>query len=284
MRFLQSRHSLFALGLLLLLLVNTLVLVGVATNRIDPPESQVILTERELQLPYRLRNENSGFSLRLEWRVFVSGDSISSYNSWDSPEWLDMAKLKELGFSFSAVRDADDPLDRIQTSKKEVFIVLENDSLYFEKIINIRESEIERVKKEFESDPENQELRDRIRSLIEKLHREQVSGSRLFAMDAGLNAEALRQRYADRHKFILVKGIIDYRYDDQDTERDNDIKFHGYIAEINNDMIHVSPPYRHMLETLTIDKKKGEPRYQVSLAYGRHFEPWVIDVRKLNLK
>ncbi|MDX2494371.1 MAG: DUF4824 family protein, partial [Desulfuromusa sp.] len=98
MKSIFSSRGLFLLGLLLLLLTNVAILAGVAANRSGNPETQVVLTEREVQIPYRSQKENSGLALHLNWRVGGVGDGGGFSSRWNSPPWFDIAKLKELGF------------------------------------------------------------------------------------------------------------------------------------------------------------------------------------------
>jgi hypothetical protein len=63
MKILLSSRALFLLGFFMIVATNIVVLSGVASNRSGNPESEVILTERELQLPYKIHEENSGLTL-----------------------------------------------------------------------------------------------------------------------------------------------------------------------------------------------------------------------------
>ena len=51
MKMLLSARGLFTLGFVIFLTTNIIVLSGVASNRAENPEAQIILTERELTLP-----------------------------------------------------------------------------------------------------------------------------------------------------------------------------------------------------------------------------------------
>ncbi|MFT7823310.1 MAG: DUF4824 family protein [Sulfurimonas sp.] len=60
-----TSKKLFLIAFLILILTNLIVLYGVFNNKKGEPESQIILTERELQVPYSTSKENSGLSLRI---------------------------------------------------------------------------------------------------------------------------------------------------------------------------------------------------------------------------
>ena len=73
----------------------------IAFNRYGEPECKVTLIERELQLPFHSNEENSGLSLQLNWRI-VSELNDNQYSRYDRmPQWLNAAKLKELGFNIN---------------------------------------------------------------------------------------------------------------------------------------------------------------------------------------
>ncbi len=282
MKFLQSQRGLFLVGFILLLLVNGVVLGGVGVNRSGDPEAQVILTERELELPYRLEKENSGLSLSLDWRVIGDDDSSNSYSNWNVPVWFDTAKLKELNVALPPT-DVLDNYDRNKKmpSEKEVFIVLELNSPLFAKVISSLEAELEKERNQFALEGQD---RDQVIRAEKRIADEHRSGTRLFAIDAGLDAVKLRQQYRDRKKYILTKGIIKYRWNYSDDDRKKR-ELRGYICRLSCGKIHVPLKYRLALEQVLggeISRKEDgvAPRFQVELAYGSRFEPWVVAVQK----
>ena len=99
MKILLSSRGLFAIGFVILVASNIVVLSGVASNRSGNPETQITLTERELQLPYRVHEENSGLTLRFAWRALGKDEDYNMYPHWRSPVWFGSEKLEELGFN-----------------------------------------------------------------------------------------------------------------------------------------------------------------------------------------
>jgi hypothetical protein len=93
-----------AAGALLILLANAVALTGVYLNRSGEPESRLVLSQRELSVPWDWRGskENSGLALGLNWRVGTaesSGDYYGGYSfSGGTPDWLDEARMAALGF------------------------------------------------------------------------------------------------------------------------------------------------------------------------------------------
>src|SRR6185369_8883954 len=74
----RSHSWLMAAGALVLAITNAVVLMDVAFNRRQPPDSTLELTDRELapQRSWMWReDENSGLGLRLQYRVELSRSS-----------------------------------------------------------------------------------------------------------------------------------------------------------------------------------------------------------------
>src|SRR6185295_6027363 len=131
-----SRKTTLLAGIGLILVTNTVALLGVAYNRKGEPDSVLRLSQRELQSPYQWQgnHENSGVALALRWRVLAddshdpTGIVISYAGSGGSPKWLDQAKLSALGFD---VRQREDTArnharyDKVLA--KDVLLVLELD-------------------------------------------------------------------------------------------------------------------------------------------------------------
>lgn len=284
MNYILSSRGLFALSFILLVATNMVVLYGVASNRSGEPESQITLTERELQLPYRVREENSGLALRLTWRTLGKDENYNIYSNYHSPFWLNSQKLKELGFN------VDDYLGSGSNKKyfkqpipKEVFIVLENDGQPYKEAVKRAELVVEREQKTFTLNPDDKKLRDSFERAEKRLQRERVAASRLFAINAGLDSTQLRKKYGDRTRFIIVKGLVkpkSYR-----SKKTNEVV--GYISRLSITNIHIPLEYRQIFDTILAKNKSrsrgsGSPRFEVSLAYGNRLEPWIMAVNHMD--
>ena len=286
MKFVFSSRGLFFLGLLLLVLTNIAVLDGVAVNRSGSPETQIVLTEREVQIPYRSHKENSGLALHLKWRVAGVGDDAKFSSRWNSPAWFDADKLKKLGFLIPDYDRSDDSFkQRKQPVTKEVFIVLENESPLFQKIIKRLEKALDKEKKLLLADRDDKELTDRVKNAEERLKRERIAGSRLFVVDAGLNPRQLRGQYPDRTRFIITKGKVNYRYNYSGDGKEKKQEITGYVSGLSVANIHVPLQYRQKFDFIREhSKSRGKndsTRYQVELAYGHRFEPWLVSIQKV---
>jgi hypothetical protein len=278
MKRLRSPSGLFLLALSLVVVANGFVLSGVALNRSGPPEAQVVLSERELTLPYRLHEENSGLALRLVWRVLGVDDDRNRWRS--SPAWLTPAKLQALGFDLpdapeAAAKDAvlRAPLPR------EVCIVLEQNGPLYQKSLQRAAAALEAARRLNQAHPENDALRKEFEEARKRFQHEQIAASRLFAVDAGTAPEALRRAYPDRRRFIIAKGLVKAGYAYEEGRR----RVSGTISRLVIERIHVPLALRGPLDTILKgdrfqEKEPAPPRYEIALAYGRRFEPWIVSV------
>lgn len=277
-----SSRGLFTLGFVILVATNIVVLSGVASNRSGNPETQITLNERELQLPYRVHEENSGLTLRLAWRTLGKNEDPD----WRSPAWFIAEKLEELGFNIDDYLNSKDNVTFYkQPIPKEVFVVLENNGEPYREAVKRAEMALEKEEGLFKSNSGDKGLRDNLERAEKRLKRERITKSRLFAIDAGLDPKILREKYGDRTRFIITKGLVKPRYN-HDKKRK---KVFGYITQLNVENIHVPLKYRKEFDAILIrDKSKknefGSPRYEVELAYGSRLEPWIVSVKHMDDK
>jgi hypothetical protein len=276
-----SSRGLFGLGFVILLATNILVLAGVASNRWGEPEARITLTRRELPLAYHARKENSGLSLRLAWRALGKNEDYSYYPGWRSPAWLNAEKLEELGFApDDYLRSEDKTTSYKQPIPKEVFIVLENNGEAYREAVRRAEAALKREKDAFTAGSGEKSLQDNLERAEKQLKRERITESRLFAVDAGRDPRALREKYGDRTRFIITRGLVKPTYSYRITR--NEIG--GYIEELSVENIHVSLRHRKVFDILLAQDRLHYdefdlPGYEVELAYGSRHEPWIVSVR-----
>ena len=264
MKFLQSSKGLYTLAFLLIIITNIFILVGVSSNRSEITSS-VVLTERELQMPYYSNEENSGVSLSIKWRVLDKNQKASNhYNKQAS--WLDKNKLEELGFNIQKITKQK---NYKPSPKKEVLLVLEYDGKSYQKALK-------QVKQNL-LDKEEKGKKREIKDAKKALHVEQNSASRLFVIDVDKNYNTLRNRYHDSSKYIIIKGIIKAYYNLNTKD------LYGYIDNISVTSLHVELKYRQLLSKITKNKvlkynSDAKPRYTVKVEYGSRYEPWINSV------
>lgn len=268
--------GLFLAAFVLVAAANMVVLSGVAYNRSGAPEAQVLLSEREVPLPYRPHEENSGLALRLVWRTLGEDDDRYAWRS--SPAWLTPAKLRALGFDLPETAGTGGPTAHGRSPlPREAFIVLELDGPAYREALARAVKEFQEARELHQAHPANEKLREAFHAAQTQLERERVSGSRLFAIDAGRDAARLRQAFPDRTRFIIARGLVRAGYDHHEDRR----RVRGAISRLVVESIHISRAHRRSLEALLNRAPKAapsRPRYGVELAYGRRCEPWVVAI------
>jgi hypothetical protein len=280
----------WAAAFALVLLVNAIVLGGAAYNR-SAEEARLVLSERELEVPFRWdrESENSGLALRLNWRTPVPcedacGDLADlgidvARISW-SPIWLDEAKLLELGFPLQS----EDAKTRRwpRAVSREVWLVLEFDGPEHQRAIRMAELDLQSHRLRSEQLPADEERQLAFKAARERLQKERMTRSRLFAIDAGLDAEALRAAYPQRDRHLILRARIrpDSRYYGPNHPRNT--AFSGRIESLSISSVHVPLQFRDVFEGARPINYSDRPdvHYTVSLAYGRRHEPWIVDARR----
>jgi hypothetical protein len=267
-------------GVALVVLINAIALAGVAYNRSGDPQATLRLTERELQIPYWSwpDNENSGIDLRLRWRVH---DAESSAWTWNrSAGWLTADKLRSLGFDLETAT-IDFELDSGTTAdpSRDVFLVLEYDGAAYQAALEHSRKLLEIALAESDASADEAAADPRLRLLRERVESEERSESRLFVIDAGLDPEALRQRYAQRDKYAIVAGRIELAFASLGRSTVS-----GWIAGPNVETIRVPHAHRAIVEPFAANRtyeNPKDPRFAATVAFGQRFEPWIVDLTKM---
>jgi Domain of unknown function (DUF4824) len=280
---LSPRQTLLA-GLALILAANIVVLAGAAYNRSGGPEATLRLSERELAIPYSWGKggEKSAIALDLTWRVLppVEEGSRRRYSSYGVSggvaRWLSAAKLAELGFSVPA--DAkDEALERFarREQEREAVLVLEFDGEAYQEAVRAARADLAEAQAELARADASKTLTEIVANASKALERELKSSSRVFVVDAGLDARALRARYPDRTRYAIAAGRVRPWVSGAQGKR----RIRGYVSALSVE--HISVPYelRRVFTTLEPTKTYGQDafavRFEATLAYGRRFEPWL---------
>jgi len=293
----MKRYGLIA-AIGLIVLTNVIVLAGVAYNRSGEPDATVQLTERELlwQDNWVSESEDSGLYLTLRWHM----PGYYNYNYyWDRRRdtWLDQQKLAELGF------DTSFPLEDKKASRyysrqlpRQAYVVLEFNGDSYQNWLKEARKHIEEARQELseEKKPEKKiDLGNDIRGILRKI----ITRSHLFAIDGGQDPQILRKQYSDQSKYIITPAVFNIYLDFIPREKDQPkspqkLYLNGSVNKISIPEIHVTSSYRsffisdiktHTKIYLPRDKPLSdlEPRYQVTLNYGRRYEPWIAGVEKI---
>jgi hypothetical protein len=260
------------LALVLLIVVNAVVLTGVARNRSGTPDAATTLTERELVLDVASpREENSGLALLLDWR----GEFVR--------EWFDADKLTEVGFDVAA-GDGGSPDHRRRELPIEAFVVLEYEGEAWDEHKRRQENELDELRLKFNRGVIGEEQAERELGRIEG---DLIAGSRLFAVDAGVDSHALRSRYPDGGRYIIAPALVrlSYRWEEKPSI------LQGTVESILVDRLHVPRDLAGKLLALPQEgrlqrgytyykpeEKSPAPRYEIQVCWGQRYESWVAGV------
>lgn len=268
-----SSSGLIVIAFSLLAITNIIVLLGVNTNRSGELTSKVILTERELRLPYSYNRENSGAALSVVYRV-LNSDENNTYSYYNNPVWLNSDKLRGLGFDVDKYIDVKYPKPAIP---KEVLLVLENDGVAYQSSLKAVKEKFAKEKALFDENPTDARLKSSYEMREKELERESRFASRLFVVDAGSEYARLREQYSDRSRYLIVKGVVQLVYNEHKK------RVYGYVQELSIRTIHVPLEHKSIFHKLEYNYEV-EPRYSVTLHYGSRYEPWIASVASLRAK
>lgn len=253
------------LGGALILLTNAVVLGGAAYNRSAEPESQLRLSQRELQQNRWAQNkDNSGITLRLNWRIALyDEDDTGSAGGWGSPVWLDQSKMAGLGFDVARISSDAGNFRREPAGSREVLLVLGLNQQAYQHSLRQSEAYAEQARVLQLANPGKEEFKRRAENAEERLKQERQENSRLFVVDAGLDQQQLRMAYPDRASYAIVHGLIHPSVDHSESK----LRIGGAIGEVCSEKINVPFDYRQVFE-------KSAP-YEVVVAFGKRLEPWI---------
>lgn len=273
-----------AAGALLILLANAVALVGVYLNRGGEAESRLTLSQRELTMPWgwAAAKENSGLALSLNWRVIdpVVGDFGGGYGfSGGTPDWLDTARMAALGFDTTLPAEGAFGRRRFERQlPREVLLVLELAGPAWQQALEQARQNAARHEAASKANAGSKEFAEKARRAQEQLKREEGANSRLFAIDAGLDRAALRAKYPDRGRYLILKGMVRPRL----ATHEKQTRVTGHVSALAVTQINVPHALRPLLEpALRKHKRTAEdpaPHFEAVIAVGQRLEPWLESV------
>ena len=296
MNWLESPRTL-ALGCGLIVITNLALLGAAGWNRQGVPEVELSLTERELAMAPARQEEGGEVMLSLVLSHKPPGvlRRIAARKNYKLPSvkypWLDRDKLRELGFRVDLdPSDPEAPDYYRHAAMRRAYVVLEYEGDGWSSWLAGREEQVERARREVE---EGTMQASALADAEAVLALDRTMRSRLLPVDAGTDADALRQRYPDRRRHAVVEGLFRPQ-----VVRPNDGTpfLKGYLWGLVVRRVHVSRKLRQPLEAflpeddwneiLTREKEVAQagwpspvaPRYRAVLAVGRRYEPWLVSV------
>lgn len=226
-----------------------------ALNRSGEPEAVLELTERELRLPVR-EADNTALTLTLVFERRQHGPVTGSGRpQYENAGWFDRAKLQAVGF------DCGRPVTQEQASfyrgrpPRSTFAALEYEG--------------EEWRRQVEQARESDAMLD----------------THLVAIDVDNDPAALRRRHPDRWRVAVVEATVEMRY----VANPGQAPFlMGRVTAVGPSQINVPREWRRALEAFQSDRAPEswppplrEPRYRVTMQWGKRLEPWVAGVQPL---
>lgn len=245
----------FSCVVAIVLLANGLALVSVVRNGRGPADATVTLTEREMTLAWSSA-DNSGMTLLLNW------------DRQAPDEWFDCAKLTSVGFDCPVNLEASDAPSRygLACLPRRTYIVLDYDP--------------NRLPMEA---PQAAETGGAGQGPSGAKLRPAEYRPRLRPIDVGSDPDALRARYPDGHRYIVTAGIVRTF-----PNSEGRFRLKGRVAALLPNEVYV-PRELQPLVTAAVGRNDkgvysamtGQPRYEVTVEYGRSLLPKIVAVRKL---
>lgn len=274
------------------LITNIVILAGVVYNRSGATPTAITLTEREMTIASS-GEENTGRALRVQWQQ----PHIRGLEQREGPEWFDQAKLEAVGYDCH-VSPTDPNAEQFyqKALPRKAYMVLEYDGAAWvtwlkewEHDLDWTADRVRRGKRSEESLNKEKELSERVKQ----------TASRLVAVDIGWDPAQLRRQYPDPAQFIIAPALVELQYIRTDAQKSGPRRapfLRGVVSELLVDEIHVSLEHRAILDQIQREDKQkprqwsrfgqlpegvDQPRYGVTLRYGKRQEPWIVTVEKL---
>ena len=284
----------------LIVVTNLAILAAAGWNRRGEPTVELLLTERELTMPVARQDKDTGLELSLVMTHEPPG-VLRRTARWKRYElssvdygWLDHAKLLELGFRIDLDPTHPDAAEHYSHAMpRRAYVVLEYDGEAWNRWISGREQQVRQLRREVKEgtvEPSGLANAEAVLAV------DRTMRSRLFPVDAGIDADSLQRRYSDRRRHTVVAGLLRPKV----VQRTNgEPTLSGEVLDLVVSRVHVSRELRRHLEAFLPEdtwdeveereRKKAEsgwpsptpPRYRAILAVGRRNEPWLVTVTTL---
>jgi hypothetical protein len=274
------RRPLLLAAIALLVISNAFVLAHVAMNRSGEPDSEMELTARELQY-YGSRSDNSSVVLMLRWTNTAPEYPTGTPN--EPAGWFDAKKLEDLGFDLRVPADSPKASRFYENLRsREAFVALELEGPAWGAWLQDREP---RLQTETSYGPQV--------SLRERVDIERQTTPRLVAVDVSLDADALRRKYPDRKRVMilpaLVRAMLSMKLPASNEGPARAAYLRGAITRLAIESINVPEPLSRRFDgqsytPWTYDGNRlkiNQPPYSVLLRVGSKYEPWVVDMKLL---
>lgn len=117
--------------------------------------------------------------------------------------------------------------------------------------------------------PDKKEFELCVKESKDVLAREETQTSRLFVVDAGLDAASLGAKNADSSRYAIVRGRITPTYSSGMRQPPH---WRGYVTAIDNYEINAPLEMRRVFAR---SGASGGMRFEATVAFGKRHEPWI---------
>jgi hypothetical protein len=239
-------------------IVSNLYALGSAgVNRRGQPDAVLELTERELRLAPR-KAENTAMTLRLAWTDPAPGEQ--------EPGWFDAAKLTSIGFDCRVPVTAENAAHYRAMPPRSTYAALEYGGHAWQRCLDALPAA-------------DRELGGR--------------RPRLVLIDVSNDDDALRARYPDRRQTVIVSATARLAFVQSGTRPPF---LNGRVTLVYPEELSVPRELRTAIESMparssvAFDPRYGrsgqaladEPRYRVTVKWGRSLEPWIESVHAID--
>ena len=286
----------------LIVVTNLAILAAAGWNRLGEPEAELLLTERELAMPGARQDEGTALELSLMTTDEPPGvvRRTARWKRYELPPvdygWLDRAKLLELGFRVDLDPSELDAAEHYaHAMPRRAYVVLEFDGEAWNRWIGRREEQVRKLRREVEEGTAEAKALTDAEAVLAIDH---MMRSRLFPVDAGADADALRRRYGDRRRHAIVAGLIRPKV----VQPQNGVPtLSGDVLHLVVNRVHVPRKLGRHLEAFlpegtwkeveAREQRAAEsgwpsptpPRYRATLAVGRRNEPWLVEAEPMTI-
>ena len=284
----------------LIVVTNLAILAATGWNRRGVPEAELSLTERELAMPGARQDDGTGLELSLVMTHEPPGvvQRTARWKRYELPsanyDWLDRAKLLELGFRVDLEATHPNAAEYYSHAMpRGAYFVVEYDGEAWNRWISGREEQVRKLRRYV--DEGTAELRA-LTDAEAVLAFDRTMRSRLFPVDAGVDADALQRRYGDRRRYTVFAGSLRPKVVQPES---GDPTLSGDVLGLVVSPVHVPRELRRHLDAFLPEETWGEieareqraaesgwpvptpPRYRATLAIGRRHEPWLLRVERM---
>ncbi|MCP5066566.1 MAG: DUF4824 family protein [bacterium] len=280
----------------LIVVTNLAILSAAGWNRRGEPQAELSLTERELAMPTARQDEGTGLELSLVMTHEPPG-VLRRTARWKRHElppvnygWLNRAKLLDLGFRVDLEPTHLDAAEHYSHAiARRTYVVVEYDGEAWNRWIGDREEQLRKLRREVE---EGAAQPSALADAEAVLAVDRTMRSRLFPVDAGVDADALQRRYGNRRRHAVVAGLLRPKIVQPENGAPT---LSGEVLALVVSRVHVSRRFRQHFESFlpeetweeveSRERREAEsgwpsptpPRYQATLAVGRRHEPWLVE-------